>query len=177
MDCSHLLGEQLDALDRLVRVLAQTPPGASQRAAWREVLDRASAHFHVREQIVNAAFRHAGWRGLDGDAQAAHLELRRALAALCICEPGDTDFEGFLARFAQALASQREVDETVVVPALRALLSREDRRQLCELIETMQEALVPPPSHYLDGESLVDDAALVLTSLGPRAASPERRRA
>jgi hypothetical protein len=177
MDCSHLLGEQLDALDRLVRILAQAGPGAARRAAWREVLDRASAHFHVREQIVNAAFRHAGWRGLDGDAQAAHLEMRRALAALCICEPGDADFDGFLERFADALAHQRVVDEDVVVPALRALLSREDRRQLCELIETMQDALVPPPSHYLGGETLVDDAAVVLTSLGPRRVPSERRRA
>lgn len=173
MDCSLLIGRQLDALNELTRTLAHAAGDTGARIACRELRDRAAAHCQVREQIVLPALQRGRWRGLNNEALAAHMELKRALAALCICEPGDADFPGVLRGFADALEQQRLADKLWIVPALRRLTTEAERRHLCEEIERLYDAAVPPPDHYLEmvphprpGQAMVDDAAVVLASLG-----------
>lgn len=165
MDCSFPIGEQLDALTRLARRLMHDDGSATRRLAWRELMDRAAAHFHVREKVVLETFRQAGWKGMNSDALAAHLQLKRALAALCICPPGEPDFGELLQRFNEAVAHQRGADELWIVPALRMITTGDQRRAICEEIEQLYDTLVPPASHYLDSEHLAEDAAVVLSSL------------
>ncbi|MED5618920.1 hypothetical protein [Ideonella sp. BN130291] len=179
MDCSLLIGHQLEALHRLTQALQDAEGDALDQQAWRELRDRAAAHFHMREQIVLPALQRRGWKGLNSEALAAHMELKRALAALCICSPGEPDFDRVLAGFADRLAQQRLADELWTVPTLRRLMSAEERRLMCEEIEQLQDTMVPPQEHYLwsaargdggPGTTVVEDASLVLRSLGDPAA-------
>jgi hypothetical protein len=177
MDCSLLIGRQLDALSALVLTLERASGDSADRVACRELRDRAAAHAQVREQIVLPALQRGGWKGLGSEALAAHMELKRALAALCICEPGDGEFERVLQRFSTTLEQQRMADKLWIVPALRRLTSEADRRQLCEEIEVLYDSLIPPPDHYLEsfghtkpGQAVVQDAVVVLGAIG--SASP-----
>lgn len=176
MDCSILIGRQLEALTGLAHSLARTDGTAASSIAYRELRDRAAAHCQVREQIVLPALQRGGWKGLNNEALAAHMELKRALAALCICKPGDGDFSPVLRNFSNALEQQRLADKLWIVPSLRRLTSEADRRRLCEEIEQLYESLIPPPEHYAEvsafrkpGEAMVEDATVVLSSLGPPA--------
>ena len=173
MDCSLLIDRQLDALSGLAHTLADAGGNTGDRIASREMRDRAAAHFQVREQIVLPALRRGGWRGLNNEALAAHVELKRALAALCICEPGDDDFPRVLHGFAEALEQQRLADKLWIVPTLRRVTGEAERRQLCEEIERLYDATIPPADHYLEvfpqrkpGQAVIEDAAVVLGSFG-----------
>jgi hypothetical protein len=181
MDCSILIGHQLQALHLLAQGLTGAQGDPRSQLACREVRDRAAAHFQVREQIVLPALQRRGWKGLTSEALAAHMDLKRALAALCICSPGDADFDQVLADFINGLAQQRLADELWVVPTLRRVMTTEERRLMCEEIERLQDALVPPPEHYLWSAAnartrlhtaLVEDASLVLRSLGDTTSEP-----
>ena len=174
MDCSVLLGEQLEALRELADGLLDGPSDPTRLLNCRELKDRAAAHCQVREKVVLPVLRQRGWSDANSEAMAAHLELKRTLAALCICAPGEDDFAHALQQFAAALERQRQADAQWLVPALRLLTTVDERRLVCEQVEQWQEALVPPPEHYLataplpdrPGAALLADAALVLKSLG-----------
>jgi len=183
MDCSLLIGRQLETLHLLAVALDANEGDPAGLLACRELRDRAAAHFQVREQSVLPALQRQGWKGLKSEALAAHMELKRALAALCICAPGDKDFPEALRTFRHALAQQRLADELWIVPTLRRITSVEERRAMCEQIEQLHDALVPPAEHYLaaaaaglhpPGTALVEDATLVLRSLGDTATAQAR---
>src|SRR5205085_6766026 len=97
MHCSLLIGHQIEALRQLAQCLRGAAGDPRDQLAWRELRDRAAAHFHMREQIVLPALQRRGWKGLNSEALAAHMDLKRALAALCICAPGEPDFDRVLA--------------------------------------------------------------------------------
>lgn len=174
MDCSLLLGRQLDALKELASTLQRARGhNTTDQVAYRELRDRAATHFQVREQIVLPALQRGRWKGLNNEALAAHMELKRALAALCVCEPGDPEFAALLRHFAAALAEQQQADRRWIIPALRRLTSEAERRHMCMEIERLYASLIPPAEHYLEtmthrrlGNALVEDVALVLGSLG-----------
>jgi hypothetical protein len=173
MDCSLLIGRQLDELDVLSSALEHAEGGTGDLIVCRELRDRAAAHFQVREQIVLPALQRGGWKGLNNEALAAHVELKRLLAALCICEPGHGDFTRLLRNFRSALEQQRLADKEWIVPSLRRSTGETERRRLCEEIERLHEALVPPREHYLGvaehrkpGVAVLQDAAIVLGSIG-----------
>jgi hypothetical protein len=176
MDCSLLLGHQLDAMKTLVSAL-QRPQGPTfDQVNCRELRDRAAVHFQVREQIVLPALQHGRWKGVNSEALSAHVELKRLLAALWVCEPGDAEFPALLRQFSGALQRQQQADREWILPALRRLTTEAERRRLCEEIERLHATLVPPAQHYLEavtrrrpGDALVQDAALVLSSLGATA--------
>jgi hypothetical protein len=180
MDCSLLIGQQLDALGDLARSLAE--PGrmdAAGHVLYRELRDRASAHCQVREQIVLPVLQRSRWKGLTSEALAAHMDLKRALAALCIIGPAEPDFPRMLALFQDAVAQQRLADDLWLMPSLRQVSTVEQRRLMCVEIERLQESLIPPADHYLItgvegklGAGLVEDAAVVLGLLGSEPRGP-----
>ncbi len=176
MDCSLLIGEQLTALRRLAESLHACSGDAADLLACRELRDRAAAHVQVREQVLLPVLRNGGWKGLNSEALAAHMDLKRALAALCICTPGDADFAQALRTFGNALSQQRLADELWIVPSLRQLTTVDERRDLCDDIERLHDTLVPPPGHYITsdvaakpGSGLLLEATVVLNSLGDAA--------
>jgi hypothetical protein len=174
MDCSTLLGEQLNALDDLARSLAVPCNDVGIHATWRELRDRAAAHLQVREQIVLPVLQRGQRRARLEDIAPSHAELKRALAALCICEPGEPDFEAVLDDFRNAVQAQRGADEVFTVPTLRRLTTEPERRLMCEEIERLYEALIPPTLHYYLAQAtgVAEDAAVVLRSLSPQADGP-----
>ena len=180
MDCSVLIGQQLEAMRELAQPLSACDAATVDLTSWRELRDRAAAHVQVRDQLVLPALQRRGWQGLHSEALRAHIEFKLALAALCICPPGRADFQRALIDFAHALEQQRLADALWIVPALRRSSTAEERRLLCSEIERLHEAMVPPPAHYLaatsltssPGAALVEDAALVLRSLGEAADPP-----
>jgi len=174
MDCSLLIGQQLDALGDLAKSLGEPGRGdAACHVLYRELRDRAAAHCQVREQIVLPVLQRSRWKGLSSEALAAHMDLKRTLAALCIVGPGEPDFARMLALFQEAVAQQRLADELWLMPSLREVSTVEQRRLMCNEIERLQESLIPPADHYLvtgvegkPGSGLVEDATVVLTLLG-----------
>jgi hypothetical protein len=177
------MGRQLHALKELASALRHARGGSStNRIAYRELRDRAAAHFQAREQFVLPALQRGRWKGLNNEALAAHVELKRALAALCICEPGDADFPSLLRHFAAAVAQQQQADRRWIIPALRRLTTEAERHHLCTEIERLYASLIPPPEHYLEtvphrrpGNALVEDATVVLGSLHDAARDAARR--
>jgi hypothetical protein len=173
MDCSVLLGRQLDALKELTSTLQRgRGDTTTDQIAYRELRDRAAAHFQVREQIVLPALQRGRWKGVNNEALAAHMELKRAVAALCVSEPDAAEFPSLLRHFAAALAEQQQADRRWIIPALRRLTSEAERRRLCTEIERLYTSLIPPAEHYLEtmthqrpGNALVEDATVVLGSL------------
>ncbi|MEW6706895.1 MAG: hypothetical protein AB1430_18775 [Pseudomonadota bacterium] len=175
-----LIGRQLELMNELVQGLQQRRGDTRAHAAWRELRDRAAAHFQAREQILLPALRRGGWKGLNNEALVAHMDLKRALAALCICEPADSDFPQVLRGFSHALEQQQLADKLWIVSSLRRLTSESERRRMCEEIERLYAALIPPADHYLEaalhtrpGIAVLQDAAVVLSSL-PGMAPPMR---
>jgi hypothetical protein len=167
------MGRQLNALKELASALQRTQGHTTaDQMAYRELRDRAAAHFQAREQFVLPALQRGRWKGLSSEALTAHMELKRALAALCVREPGDPDFPALLRHFASAVAEQQQADRRGIIPALRRLTTETERRRLCTEIERLYASLIPPAEHYLEtvthsrpGDALVEDATVVLGAL------------
>lgn len=173
MDCSVLMGSQLVALKGLAGALQRGQGLTQDQISHRELCDRGAAHFRAREQIMLPALQRGGWKGLNNEALAAHVELKRALAALCVTRPGEADFPGLLRHFAHAVEQQQLADELWILPSLRRVTTEGERRRMCKEIEQLYAAMVPPESHYLEvgghrrpGDSLIEDATVVLSALG-----------
>ena len=137
----------------------------------RQLCGRGALHVQARERVLLPAWRQAGWKDLPAHALEAHVRFKRSLAQLIVSPPGSPEFAGSVAAFLRAARAQRERDETVLVPAVRAAMLLADRRSVFDEIEQLYDAYQPGADtepvlpDKPAAKALVEEAELVLGAL------------
>jgi hypothetical protein len=174
VDCSVLLTRQLNEIVILAGRLRRCRARHAAIPLHRQLCGRGALHVQARERVLLPAWQRAGWKDLPANALEAHVWFKRTLAQLMVAPPGSPDFAGSVAAFLRAARAQRDRDETVLVPAVRAAMQLADRRSVFDEIEQLYDSYQPgadtepvlpdkPPA-----QALVEEAELVLNALAAR---------
>ena len=174
MDCSVLLTRQLNEIVILAGRLRRCRAHHAAIPLHRQLCGRGALHVQARERVLLPAWRRVGWRELPAHALEAHVWFKRCLAQLIVSPPGSAEFAGSVAAFLRAARAQRDRDENVLVPAVRAAMQLSERRTVFEEIEQLYDSYRPGPDtepllpDKPPAQALVEEAELVLNALAPR---------
>lgn len=177
MDCSGLLTRQLGEMADLTRALQRCASVGTARHLHRELCNQGSLYVLSRERFLLPAWARGG-----GDAERlpAYAAFKQALADLVVTPPGRPSFSVTLTAFAGAIALQQDEDRQVLLPALRQGLDLADRRSVFNEIEVFYLADrrhpgASLPLGRLPGQTLLQEAEVVLSSLGSATGAPPAR--
>lgn len=155
IDVLELLASQHDEVDQLIEQLER---GKGDRAAlFAQLADKLAAHAAVEEKIFYPAAMDTSTSELLHESVEEHLAIKRILADMLELDP-DHDEERFDAALSllkeQVTHHARSEEEAKLFPALRRLLTEDERAALGnEVLAMFEELIQHQPRQQVPGET------------------------
>lgn len=155
MDALTLLKEQHDEVDELISSIEKARKSERKEALFAQLADRLAAHATMEEKLFYPAVKAKQTEELVLESAEEHLAIKRVLADMLELDVEDEHFDAKLSVMKEQIEHHaREEEEKQLFPKVRQLLSKEERDELGNQMESMfAELLERNPRNNVPGET------------------------
>ena len=155
MDALTLLKEQHDEVDELISSIEKARKPERKEAFFVQLADKLAAHATMEEKLFYPAVKAKQTEELVLESTEEHLAIKRVLADMLDLDVEDETFDAKLSVMKEQIEHHaREEEEKELFPKVRQLLSKEERDELGNQMESMfAELLERNPRNNVPAET------------------------